>query len=151
MSVRTSNTRGFPPRRAALHVTVVVDRPDRARGEFWRDAFQQMQQRLPTEVICRAVSNDVRVPLDQQEASTLACLHAANDDPDFGADLVRKWFEHRSTAVLDWVFAGGILILEARRTSRCPRSRPMTRWSAMASCESVVQRTRWTLASRSCG
>ncbi len=130
MSVTPSDTRGFPPRRGALQVTVVVDRPDRARGEFWRDAFRQMQQRLPTEVICRAVSNDVRVPLDQQEASTLACLQqsdvcvvnwdAVNDDPDFGADLVRKWFEHRSTAVLDWVFAGGILILEGQANLAVP-------------------------------
>ncbi len=131
VSSRTGATNAFESRVEPLNVLVVVDRPDRARGEFWRECLsRELPGGRPTRVICRSVASDVVQSLQAQQASTLECLQnadvcvvnwdAGNDDPDFGADLTRRWFQHRHLAVLDWVYRGGILIIEGQANLGVP-------------------------------
>jgi hypothetical protein len=48
---------------------------------------------------------------------------AANGDPDFGADLTLRWFEHRQPEILLWVRSGGVLIVEGQARLGVPVQR----------------------------
>ncbi len=127
----TSTIEGFAPRLEPLNVLVVIDRADRARGAFWRETLtRELSDDRRTRVICRAVPDEILGSFSPQGTTMLECLQnadvcivnwdTANDDPDFGADLTRRWFQHRQLAILNWVFSGGILIIEGQANLGVP-------------------------------
>jgi hypothetical protein len=45
---------------------------------------------------------------------------AANGDPEFGGQLCQRWLEHRRPEIIQWVYKGGVLLIESQTTLGTP-------------------------------
>ena len=121
------------PDKGPLRVSVVVDKADRRRREFWTDVLTDLkrQQGIDTTVKLCPLADMMRAPLRDADPVFLEQLQdgtdvlvvnwdAINGDPDFGADAALSWFNHRHMAVRDWLNGGGVLILEGQAVLGVP-------------------------------
>lgn len=116
-----------------LRVTLVLDREDRRRRDFWTPILSQLreQQVVNTRVTTYSLAESIASPLTAETPAFLETLQddtdvlilnwdVINGDPDFGADLALRWFEHRRLAVRNWLNKGGVLILEGQAVLGVP-------------------------------
>lgn len=118
-----------------LRVTVIVDRKDRHRGQFWTKILHDLgdQRIVATAVTLYPLADRLAQPLTHKpvlleliERSTDVLIvnwDAINGDPDFGGDVALEWFEHRRHAVRRWVKEGGMLIVEGQAAQGVPHDR----------------------------
>ncbi len=112
---------------ATLRVTLVLDREDRRRNDFWAPMLRQLrdQKIVDARLTTFSLAESIASPLTAHTPAFLETLQddtdililnwdVINGDPDFGADLALRWFEHRRLAVRNWLNKGGILILEGQ-------------------------------------
>ena len=118
-------------------IVVVVDPEGRRRGVFWRSEIEaynrgglRSKYGLP-EAIYHAVS--LADDLQQPHASHQFLIHHLDDtnvlifnwdvingDPSFGADLAARWTKHYRTNLWDWVYNGGVLVIEGQANRSVP-------------------------------
>ncbi len=121
-------------------IVVVVDPAGRQRGVFWPaeiayyNAAKDLRSRynLPPaqkEPVLVELANDVQRPhnehvflLHHLPSADLVIVNwdALNGDPSYGADVAARWWRHYRTNIWDWVYEGGILVIEGQANRDIP-------------------------------
>lgn len=123
-------SRSFHSATTPIRILVLADRRDRSRGQHWSRALTDRAFGLPVTLRVRSLADDVAAPLSHLTQTTLESIReanvviinwdSANGDPDFGADAAQQWLRHRQSNLLDWVWGGGILIVEGQANLGVP-------------------------------
>lgn len=94
------------------------------------------------DLIVRKISADGKeqIPAIQENQVLIVNWDAINGDPDFGAHLALRWFEHRQPELLLWVKKGNILIVESQAVLGVPCA---TSYDAIAGRGELMVSGKW--------
>lgn len=118
--------------RQQLMIGVVVDWDRCPRGECWTNVLAQLNKPnwVPNTATLYPIADlIVGPPRTGTVASTkeisdenviIVNWDTVNGDPEYGAHLALRWFEHRGSELITWVRQGGILIIEGQAVLGVP-------------------------------
>ncbi len=115
-----------------LGIAIVGDAPQAGRGILWHKVLNDIHcnRGLPIEfryfhLTCDNPACTDHFLIRQLKEYQVLVINwdAANGDPDFKADFVQRWFEHRRREILLWVQQGNMLIIEGQATLSVPTQR----------------------------
>lgn len=118
------------PKSKTIAVTIATDWKRCHRGVLWTPWLTELED-LSVDVMEYGLADEVEllatptgkeffVERLQKSEALIINWDAANGDPDFGADFVLRWFQHRGPEILSWVDKGGVLIIEGQATLGTP-------------------------------
>lgn len=113
------------PEKGTAVVTIVTDWARCRRGVLWTPCLAQLRDLsiddvreygLADEVELMSAPRGEELFIERLHKSEVLIINwdAANGDPDFGADFVLRWFQHRGPEIRSWVAGGGVLIIEGQ-------------------------------------
>src|SRR5437868_14178336 len=107
-------------------VGVITDWERAKRGSAWEDLLRDLDP--PSAYTAYPIAD--LIVASHKDRSTLQRINkeqvliinwdAANGDPEFGAHLCQRWLEHRRPEIIEWVYKGGILLIESQTTLGVP-------------------------------
>jgi hypothetical protein len=144
-----------------LRVVVLVDgrRPSRRRTCFWKDVLARSDHDLRNraKVKLLSISDELRkrrnpaTNLFSPEKTDVIIINwdAMNGDPVYGSDRCYEFLEHYRPDMLEWLFQGGLLLVESQGASWSAAQGPYDCFVSMFPGSKVhLGSGMWTLGGR---